>query len=79
MQAYSPLGSGAVLREPLLASIGAAHHKTAAQVALRYILQKNVTIATQSTEAAHLREDVAIFGWSLSQGEVDQLDQLRAE
>ena len=48
VQAYSPLGSGSITHDPLLAKIGAAHGgKSAAQVALRYLLQKNVTIATQ--------------------------------
>ena len=76
VQAYSPLGNGALIpaapaatklepprasqpstvgalaSDPLLAAIGRAHGKSAAQVALRYILQKNVTVATQSTSQA---------------------------
>lgn len=36
-----------MLRDPTLERIGAAHNRTAAQCALRYVLQSNVTIATQ--------------------------------
>ena len=77
VQAYSPLAAGSVLSDPKLASIGAAHTPTrsAAQVAYRYILQRNVTIATQSTNPAHLQEDVEIFGWRLTDAEMAQLGE----
>lgn len=77
VQAYSPLGSGSVLSDPTLQKIGAAHGKTTAQAALRYVLQKNVTIATQSTSAAHLAEDLGVFDWSLTPTEMAELDKER--
>ena len=44
-------------------------------VALRYILQKNVTVATQSTSEAHLKEDIAVLGgWQLTMAEMAELD-----
>ena len=39
VQAYSPLGSGTLLHDPLLKTIGSAHAKSPAQVALRWLLQ----------------------------------------
>ena len=75
VQAYSPLGSGSVLQNPTVVQIAVAHGKSAAQVALRYIVQKNGTVATQSTKATHLREDVAIFGWTLTDAEMASLDK----
>ena len=74
VQAYSPLGSGSMLHDPLLQTIGDAHGKTTAQVALRWILQHNVTIATQSTNPDHLADDVAIFDFMLTDTEMAQLD-----
>ena len=53
--ASPPSTVGALASDPLLAAIGRAHGKSAAQVALRYILQKNVTVATQSTSQAAVR------------------------
>lgn len=47
------------------------------QVALRWILQKNATIATQSTDPAFLEEDVRIFDFSLTDDEMRQLDAKR--
>jgi len=74
VQAYSPLGSGSLASAPLLQTIGKAHSKSAAQVALKWILQHNVTINTQSTNAAHLRDDTALFDFALSAHEMTELD-----
>ena len=82
MQAYSPLAAGGVVSDavagPILEAIGNARvpPRTAAQVGLRFLLQKNVTIATQSTDPAHLAQNADIFGWNLTAAEMAQLDSL---
>merc|ERR1712187_551403 len=73
VQAYSPL-SGVDSSDPLLTKIGAAHKKSWAQVALRWIAQRNATINTQSTKLSHLQEDVDIFDFTLSEAEMSQLN-----
>jgi len=75
VMAYSPLSS-VKFKNPLLVKIAAAHGKSTAQVALRWIIQRNVSIATQSTNPAHLRQDASIFYFSLSEGEMAQLNAL---
>lgn len=75
VQAYSPLGSGQLIHDALCESIGEAHNKTAAQVALKWILQRNVTVATQSTSLSHLQEDMDLFDFTLSSNELEQLDK----
>jgi len=74
VQAYSPLGSGLILSDPMVNKIAKAHGKSAAQVALRWIVQHNVSIATQSTNPKHLKGDVEIFDFVLSQAEMGQLN-----
>lgn len=74
VQAYSPLDSGSLASDPQLIQIGKAHNKSAAQVALRWILQHNATIATQSTDATFLRQDADVFSFELSPAEMAQLD-----
>lgn len=78
VQAYSPLGSGGLVGDPLLIKIGQAHKKSAAQVALRWIIQHNATITTQATELDYLKEDVAIYDFELSADEMKQLDAHQA-
>jgi len=73
-QAYSPLGSGRLATDPLLQGIGKEHNKTAAQVALRWILQHNATINTQSTNPAYLKQDADIFDFTLTDAEMAKLN-----
>merc|ERR1719265_87349 len=74
VQSYSPLASGGLISDPLCKSIGSAHGKSSAQVALRWIIQSNATIATQSTNLTHLRGDLDIFDFELTADEMSQLD-----
>lgn len=74
VQAYSPLGSGMVLQSPVVTQVATAHGKSTAQIALRWIVQRNVSIATQSTSAEHLKEDVNIFDFSLTDDEMSRLN-----
>ena len=62
VQAWSPLGKAlrGTAREAC-AEIGRKYGKSAAQVALKWILSHNATVATQSTSAVHLQQDVALF------------------
>merc|ERR1712151_1209087 len=66
VQAYSPLGSGELAHDNDCAKIGKSYGKSSAQVALKWILQRNVTIATQSTSLQHLKDDLDIFDFKLS-------------
>jgi diketogulonate reductase-like aldo/keto reductase len=50
-----------VINEPFLAEIGGKYGKTAAQVALRYTVQRGCSIVPKSTNAGRLAENLAIF------------------
>jgi diketogulonate reductase-like aldo/keto reductase len=76
VQAYSPLGGGSVVSNQACVDIGKQHNKSAAQVGLRWIYQTKATFATQSTNPAHLTEDIDIFdNFELSDAEVARLNQ----
>ena len=42
------------------------HKQLAPQVALRWIVQTNVTVCTQTDNKAYFVEDIGLFDWSLS-------------
>ena len=67
-------GNGELAKDAVLEGIGQRYRKSAAQVALRYILQRNATITTQSTKRSHLDEDMGLFDFALSAEEMKQLD-----
>jgi diketogulonate reductase-like aldo/keto reductase len=76
-QAYSPLNSGRLVGDALCESIGAKHGKSGVQVALKWILQHGVAVATQSTSLEHLEADLDVFDFELSEVEMMQLDEVQ--
>lgn len=75
-QAWSPLGRGQLLTEPVLQQIAAAHGKSSAQVILRWHLQNGVAIIPKSTHVARIQENAAIYDFELSPAEMAQIDGL---
>jgi diketogulonate reductase-like aldo/keto reductase len=77
-EAYSPLGQGQVLNLPELLSIGAAHNKSSAQVALRWIVQRpeKMVLTVQSHDEQYDVEDMNIFDFELTQTEMTTLNQI---
>ena len=66
--AYSPIARGEVRNDEVLARIGAAHKKTAAQVCLRYLVQQNIVVIPRTSKLERLSENAAIFDFELSDG-----------
>jgi diketogulonate reductase-like aldo/keto reductase len=59
-----------------LARIGATHGKTAAQVCLRFLVQHDVVVIPRTSKEQRLAENAAIFDFSLSAGEMDEIARL---
>lgn len=81
-QAESPLGNGktgSFLHEPCIQSIAESHGKTVQQVALRWCLQHGVGILPRSSKADHIKANLDIFDFVLTDSEVSTLDALNEE
>ncbi len=78
LSSYCSLARGEVFKYPLLAEIGARHDKSAAQVALRWILQKGVTMNTMSTRSANMRANFDIMDFALTPEDMRQIEPLTA-
>ncbi len=68
--AYFGMADGAVPRDPLLQRIGAQHGKSAAQVALRWLLQQGFVVLSKTVHPERLAENINIFDFSLSQSDM---------
>jgi diketogulonate reductase-like aldo/keto reductase len=78
LTAYSPLGRGAVLEDETLAEIGAPYDKSAAQVALRWLVQQeNVVAIPKATGRDHLAANLDLLDFSLSDAEMERIHALR--
>lgn len=75
-EAWSPLARGRAASDPLLARIGAAHGKSASQVALRWALARGDVVFPKSVTPARQRENLAVFDFELSPDELRAIDTL---
>eukprot|EP00300_Choanocystis_sp_HF-7_P006852 c14941_g1_i3.p1 GENE.c14941_g1_i3~~c14941_g1_i3.p1 ORF type:complete len:231 (+),score=32.03 c14941_g1_i3:455-1147(+) len=57
-----------------LRQIGDRRNKTAAQVAINYVMCKGVVPVVGVRTAAQVRENAGAIGWNLSRTEIDELD-----
>jgi 2,5-diketo-D-gluconate reductase B len=75
--AYRPLSRGGVEDDATLREIGEAHGKTAAQVALRWLVQQEkVAAIPKATGEEHLRSNLDVFDFGLTQEEMDRVSAL---
>ncbi|MBC7094433.1 aldo/keto reductase [Thermococcus sp.] len=76
LMAYTPLEKGSLARNGCLAEIGEKYGKTAAQVALNWLIWKeNVVAIPKATNKDHIRENFGAMGWRLSREDYE--DALR--
>lgn len=86
--AFSPLGSPSyesigmakpdenVLHDPVVAAIAAAHGQTAAQITLRWGVQRGCAVIPKTQTPARLAENLALFNFALSPAEMSAIDAL---
>ncbi|NHN61474.1 MULTISPECIES: aldo/keto reductase [Halorussus] len=76
LTAYSPLAHGGILRDDVLRELGAAYGKSPAQVALRWVVQQDGVVAIpKSTSERHLRENLAVFDFELTDAEMARIER----
>ena len=71
--AYSPIARGRAQNHPVLARIGRAHGKTAAQVSLRYLVQQEIAVIPRTSRSERLAKNLAIFDFELSPAEMGEI------
>lgn len=74
MTAHRPLAVGNLANDVVLSEIGEKHGKTAAQVALRWLIQQDIITIPKSGSVPHLRENLDVFDWELTDAEMQTLD-----
>jgi len=78
--AYSPLGRGRIVKNPVLAKIGAKYGKSASQVALNWLVrQDNVATIPKASSPAHCKANLEIFDFEITAEEVAEIAKLDAK
>jgi len=86
LTAYSPLGSPdrtwatdddpKVLEDPVLKSIAEKYGKSPAQIALKFQVQRNVVVIPKSSTPARIKENAALFDFTLSNEDMKAITDL---
>ncbi len=75
---HAPLARGAMLDDPVILEIAAAHGKSAAQVALRWTVQQpGIGVVPRALEISEIEENIALFDFTLSDAEMDRIGRMK--
>ncbi|MHB1172068.1 MAG: aldo/keto reductase [Lacisediminihabitans sp.] len=77
-EAWSPLARGRVLGDPVLAILAAKHHRTPAQIVIRWHLQRDVVVIPKSNSLERIRENADVFGFSLDDDDLRAIADLES-
>eukprot|EP01112_Ceratiomyxa_fruticulosa_P017709 TRINITY_DN5573_c0_g2_i4.p1 TRINITY_DN5573_c0_g2~~TRINITY_DN5573_c0_g2_i4.p1 ORF type:complete len:286 (-),score=60.07 TRINITY_DN5573_c0_g2_i4:71-928(-) len=79
VEAYSSLGQGNLLDDPLLTKFSAKYHKTPAQILLRWAFQKGYVVIPKSVTFARIKENSEFFDFELSAEDVALIENMEGE
>jgi 2,5-diketo-D-gluconate reductase A len=76
-EAWSPLGAGNdLLKNPILATIGAKYGKSPAQVVLRWHIELGIVAIPRSTNPGRIAQNIDIFDFALTSDEIAAISAL---
>ncbi|MCP3970018.1 MAG: aldo/keto reductase [Rhodobacteraceae bacterium] len=78
LSSYCSVARGRIFKHPEFAEIGAGYGKSAAQAALRWIVQKGVAVNTMSTKPENIRANFDIMDFTLSSVDMARIEALTA-
>lgn len=76
IEAYSPLGTGAMLDHPVLKEIAEKYGKSTAHVCIRWILQHGVLPLPKSVTPSRIEDNTKVFDFELSAEDMAKIDGL---
>lgn len=77
-EAWAPFGEGRnnMFTNPTLVEIGKKYNKSAAQVILRWLIQRGVIVVCKSTHLKHIQENFNVFDFKLSKEDMNKIKAL---
>ncbi|MBQ7637401.1 MAG: aldo/keto reductase [Clostridia bacterium] len=73
-EAWSPMGSGAVLKDERLASLAAKYGVSVSQLCVRFALQENVLPLPKSTNENRMAQNMKVFDFEISEEDISELE-----
>lgn len=69
-------GRGGLFTHPVLAAIAEEHHRSVAQVVLRWLLQRGVVVIPKSVHRERMAENLDVFSFSLTDHDMERIAEL---
>ena len=77
-ESWGPFAEGRkdFFTNPKLTEIGARYGKSAAQIALRFLIQSDVVVIPKSTHKEHMEQNLDVFDFTLSEKDMEAIREL---
>lgn len=78
LEAWAPFGKGCkgTFDNPVIVAIGEKYGKTAAQVMLRRLIQRNIVVIQKSVHIERMEQDFDVFDFELSKEDMEAIAEL---
>jgi len=76
VEAWSPLGCGAVLKDPTVNAIAEKYNRTAAQICIRYAMERSVLPLPKSVTPSRIADNTNVFDFTLTSEDIAVLDNM---
>lgn len=79
LQAYAPLARGAYLDHDVMCVIGTKYGRSPAQIGLRWMVQKGISVIPKSVHRERIIENAGIFDFEISEEDMEIIDSLNQD
>lgn len=76
VEAWSPLGTGRILKNEILATIAEKYNKSVAQICIRWCLQNGVVPLPKSITTSRIKENANIFDFVISDKDMKTINDM---
>lgn len=76
VQAWSPLMQGLILTNSVIMNLAEKYGRSAAQIVLRWVIQKEVLLVSKSVKPERIKSNAQIFDFRLSEEDMKEIDAL---
>ena len=78
VEGWSPFAQGrnGMFTNEILVEIGKKHNKTAAQVVLRWLIQRDAVVIPRTSDLAYMKENLNVFDFNLSKADMQKISTL---
>ena len=77
IEAYSPLGTGTLLDDPVIAEIAGRYGKSPAQLCIRWCMQKGTLPLPKSVTPSRIAANADVFDFEISDVDIQAMDHIK--